>query len=141
MENQVIVENRYDVSAGVLWKAVTDKTEMKKWYFDLEEFTPEIGVEFQLWGESENRKYLHICKITEVVPGKKICYTWRYDGIPGETMVCFEIEEVDKENTNLILTHSGFSSFPSDNKDLSVENFKKGWTFILGTSLRKYLAK
>jgi uncharacterized protein YndB with AHSA1/START domain len=141
MENQVIVENRYDVSAGVLWKAVTDKTEMKKWYFDLEEFTPEIGVEFQFWGESENRKYLHICKITEVVPGKKICYTWRYDGIPGETMVCFEIEEVDKENTNLILTHSGFSSFPSDNKDLSVENFKKGWTFILGTSLRNYLAK
>jgi uncharacterized protein YndB with AHSA1/START domain len=92
MENEVSVEYSYHVSATVLWKAVTDNNEMKKWYFDLDEFIPEVGFEFRFWGESPNRKYLHICRITDIVCGKKICYTWRYDGIPGDKMVCFNIE-------------------------------------------------
>lgn len=140
MGNQVIIENRFEVQADQIWKAITNKNEMKKWYFDLENFIPEIGFEFQFLGETKTRKYLHICKIIEVVPKQKICYSWRYDEIPGETTVCFEIEQISKENTNLILTQKGFDSFPSDMEDLSIENFTKGWNFILGTSLRNYLA-
>ena len=33
-----------------IWKAITDKDEMKKWYFDFTEFTAEIGFEFQFYG-------------------------------------------------------------------------------------------
>ena len=54
---------------------------MKNWYFDLPEFKAELGFEFRFYGEGRNgEKYLHICTITEVYPGKN-------SHIPGDTMV------------------------------------------------------
>lgn len=112
---------------------------MKFWYFDLEAFEPEVGFEFSFWGGTEERQYLHNCKITEVVHGKKLCHTWSYEGIPGETNLCFEIESNIDGKTKLKLSHSGFETFPADNPDLDPKNFDEGWTHILGTSLKNYL--
>lgn len=139
MEKQVDIEKTYAVSAEKLWKTITDKDEMKQWYFDLEKFVPEVGFEFRFWGGTEENKYLHVCVITEVIPTKKICYSWVYEGIAGITHVCFEINKNTAASSILKLTHSGFETFPPDNKDLNIENFKKGWNFILGTSLKNYL--
>jgi uncharacterized protein YndB with AHSA1/START domain len=139
MESSVLKEYSYITAPEKIWKALTVKDEMKIWYFALEEFIPEVGFEFRFWGGTEKKQYLHICRITEVVFGKKLCYTWSYDGIPGETVLCFEIEKTDKETTNLKLSHSGFETFPKDNPDLAQKNFDEGWTYILGTSLKNYL--
>ncbi|HRX12227.1 MAG TPA: SRPBCC domain-containing protein [Draconibacterium sp.] len=139
MGESVIKEYSYKSTPEKLWKALTVKEQMKLWYFDIEEFKPEIGFEFRFWGGTETRQYLHICKITEVVFGKKLCHTWSYDGIPGETNLCFEIEQTGKETTNLKLSHSGFETFPKDNPDLAAKNFDEGWTYILGTSLKNYI--
>lgn len=139
MKNQVIKEYSYKTTPEKVWKALTEKDEMKLWYFDLEDFKPEVGFEFRFWGGTEKTQYLHICKITEVVDGKKLCYTWSYKGIKGETILCFEIEQTGKDSTKLKLTHFGFDSFPTDNPDLEPGNFDKGWTHILGTSLKNYL--
>jgi uncharacterized protein YndB with AHSA1/START domain len=49
----VIQEVVINASAAVVWKAITDKNEMKHWYFDLEEFKPEVGFEFQFYGGRE----------------------------------------------------------------------------------------
>ena len=138
MKTSVTKEYSYISTPEKIWKAITDKVEMKKWYFDLEEFIPEVGFEFNFWGGTEERQYLHNCKITEVIQGKKLCHTWSYDGIPGETILCFEIEAMDT-GTSLKLTHSGFETFPKDNPDLAPKNFDEGWTYILGTSLKSYL--
>lgn len=139
MGESVIKEYSYKSTPEKLWKALTVKEQMKLWYFDIEKFKPEIGFEFRFWGGTETRQYLHICKITEVVFGKKLCHTWSYDGIPGETNLCFEIEQTGKETTNLKLSHSGFETFPKDNPDLAPKNFDEGWTYILGTSLKNYI--
>jgi len=139
METRVVVENKFDVSDEKLWKAITNGEEMKLWYFDLEKFVPEAGFEFRFWGGTKENKYLHVCIITEVIPNRKICYSWRYDGIAGITHVCFEIERNTAGGSTLKLTHTGFETFPKDNKDLNIENFQKGWNFILGTSLKNYL--
>lgn len=141
MEKSVIKEYSYKTTPEKLWKALTDKDQMKLWYFDLEEFKPEVGFEFSFWGGTEKRKYLHNCKITEVIYGEKLCYTWSYDGISGETILCFEIEQTSKVTCKLKLSHSGFETFPLDNPDLTPKNFDEGWTFILETSLKNYLEK
>jgi hypothetical protein len=73
------------------------------------------------------------------VNAKKLCYTWSYDGIPGETNLCFEIELQTDGTTKLKLSHTGFETFPTDNADLDPKNFDGGWTSILGTSLKNYL--
>ena len=141
MNQEVKIQQEFRVSDKELWKAITDKEVMKNWYFDLEEFKPEVGFEFEFWGESETRKYLHFCKITEVKKGKRICYTWKYDQIPGSTLVCFEINPLPKNRSELILRHSGFETFPPEMNELKAENFEIGWTQIIKTSLKNFLEK
>lgn len=139
METKVLLEFSYKTTPEKIWKALTDKEEMKKWYFEVDEFLPEVGFEFRFWGESEERRYLHICEIREVIENKKLCHTWRYDGIEGNTDLCFEITDEGNQKTSVKLVHTGFETFPPDDSDLKIENFIEGWTSILGTSLKKYL--
>ena len=80
----------------------------------------------------------HLCKVTEVVPGKKLAYSWRYDGYPGDSLVTFELFETG-EKTRLKLTHAGLETFAHLNPDFAVSNFVEGWTHILGTSLKEFL--
>ncbi len=138
--NPVIVEETFSVSAGKIWNAITDKNEMKNWYFDLEEFRPEVGFEFRFWGGPEDgTKYLHICEITDVESQKLLAYNWRYDGYPGLTNVRFEITEISSSETKLKLSHAGLESFPADNPDFARSNFEEGWDAIIQTSLKNYL--
>ena len=123
-----------------VWKAITDKDEMKNWYFDLDEFRPEVGFEFQFYGGVEDRRYLHLCKITEVIENQKITYSWKYDGYVGESFVTFELFE-EGEKTKVRLTHAGVETFPQDNPDFAKENFVEGWNMIIGTLLKNYIEK
>lgn len=142
MENQpIVVEQIFPVSPETVWKAITDKDEMKIWYFDLPEFKPEIGFEFQFMGGSaEDRQYLHLCKITEVVPFKKLSHSWKYDDYDGNTLVTFELF-AENNQTRLKLIHTGLESFPAFVPDFARENFVVGWNWIIGTSLKEYLEK
>lgn len=140
MENTAfVIERTYQAPIETVWKAITSRDEMSQWYFNFQEFNPEIGFEFKfLSGPTEDRQYLHICKITEVIPEKKLAYSWRYVGYEGDTLVTFELF-ADGNQTKLKLTHEGFETFPTDNPDFSEENFAEGWTWIIGTSLKQYL--
>ena len=134
-----VIERTFNATVSKVWKAITDKDDMKKWYFDLAEFRLEVGFEFQFEaGKDPDCKYLHLCKITEVIPNKKLTYSWRYDGYAGNSFVTFELfPEGDK--TKLKLTHAGLETFPADAEDLKKKNFAEGWTQIIGTSLKEYL--
>lgn len=140
-QEPIIIERTYNASIENVWKAITDKNEMKQWYFDLAEFKPEVGFEFRFTGGTEGGvQYLHICEITEVIPEKKLTYSWRYDGYPGKSFVSFELfAEGDK--TRLKLTHEGLETFPADNPDFAQANFVAGWNHIVGVSLKEYLEK
>ena len=87
----IVVERTLDAPVARVWTALTNVTEMRQWYFDLKEFKPEIGFEFEFVVEHEGNTYHHLCKITEVIPQKRIAYTWRYKGEPGDSLVTFEL--------------------------------------------------
>lgn len=135
----IVVERTYNVPIAKVWTAITDKVEMKKWYFDLKEFKPEVGFEFRFWGgPDEQRQYEHICVVTEAVPGRKLKHSWRYEGYGGTSYVTWELyDEGDK--TLLIFTHEGLESFPDTNPDLARGNFVIGWDYLIGKSLKEYL--
>ncbi|WP_435353302.1 SRPBCC family protein [Emticicia sp. SJ17W-69] len=141
MENQpIIVERTLNASIAKVWKAITDKDEMKNWYFDLAEFKAEVGFKFQfMGGDTNGKQYLHLCEITEVIPEKKLTYSWRYDGYVGNSFVSFELSE--QENKTLLrLTHEGLETFPQGNPDFAKGNFAEGWNYIVNTALKNYLA-
>lgn len=136
----IIVERTLDATSEKVWQAITDKKQMKEWYFDFEEFKPEVGFQFQWYGYDGQKKWLHAGKITEVVPGKKLSYTWSYPGYDGESLVTFELF-AEGNKTRLKLTHKDIDTFPSDVPGLDIKNFIAGWTEIIGTLLPNYLAK
>ena len=134
----IVMERTLDAPVERVWTALTDVNEMRQWYFDLKEFKPEIGFEFEFVVEHEGNNYHHLCKVTEVIPQKKIAYTWRYKGEPGDSLVIFEIfPEGDK--TRLKLTHSGIETFPKT-PAYARKNFEAGWTAI-ATELEQFLGK
>lgn len=141
MKNEpFIIERTYHAPVTKVWKAITDKNEMKEWYFDIAEFKPEVGFEFHFSAGTAEKKYLHLCKITEVIPGKKLSYSWRYDGYPGNSEVTFELF-AEGDNTRLKLTHTGLETFPQDDPAFAVQSFASGWTQIIGTSLPAFVEK
>ena len=136
-----VIERTLNAPVSKVWKAITDKDEMKQWYFDLAEFKPEVGFEFRFNGQGKKgENYLHICKITEAVPEKKLTHNWSYDGYEGNSFVTFELTR-EGNKTKVKLTHAGLETFPIDHPDFAKENFAEGWTQIIGTSLKEFVEK
>jgi uncharacterized protein YndB with AHSA1/START domain len=133
-----IIERTYHAPIARVWQAISDKNQMKQWYFDLAEFKPEVGFEFQFYGGTEHKQYLHLCKITEVITNKKLSYTWRYDGYEGNSIVTFELFE-EGDQTRLKLTHEGLETFPMSNPDFASKNFEMGWTELIGSLLKRFV--
>lgn len=133
-----VIERVYNAPAEKVWHAITDREAMKQWYFDIKEFKPEPGFEFQFEGGTEEKSYVHLCKITEVIPNKKLTYSWRYEGYEGNSFVTWELFP-EGNRTRVRLTHEGLETFPASNPDFAKSNFEQGWTDILGDMLRKFV--
>ena len=133
----VVVERTVNAPVTRVWQALTDVEQMRVWYFDLKEFKPEVGFEFGFVVEHKSMTYDHRCRITEVIPEKKIAYSWRFEGHEGYSLVTFELfPEGDK--TRLKLTHEGLETFPRTSA-FARENFEQGWTELIGSELKQFV--
>jgi uncharacterized protein YndB with AHSA1/START domain len=135
----VVVERTLNATVARVWKALTDVEEMRQWYFDLKEFKPQVGFEFEFIVEHEGNTYHHLCRVTDVVPEKKIAYTWRYKGEPGDSLVTIELF-AQGDKTRLKLTHTGIETFPQT-PAYARKNFEAGWTAIIGSELKEFVEK
>ena len=135
----VVVELAFDAPVMRVWKALTDVNEVRQWYFDLKEFKPEVGFEFEFVVEHEGTTYHHLCRVTEVISQQKIAYTWRYKGEPGDSLVTFELFDVG-DKTRVKLTHTGIETFPKT-PAYARKNFEAGWTAIIGSELKQFVEK
>jgi uncharacterized protein YndB with AHSA1/START domain len=132
----VVIERTFNAPVARVWKTLTDVDQMRQWYFDLPEFKPEVGFEFEFVVEHEGNTYHHLCKVTEAIPQKKLAYTWRYKGEPGDSLVTFELVPKGGK-TRLKLTHEGLETFPRT-PAFKRENFNQGWA-ALASELQKFL--
>jgi uncharacterized protein YndB with AHSA1/START domain len=134
-----VIDRVYNAPVERVWEAITDNNKMKEWYFDIPDFKPEVGFEFTFDGGSEEKTYVHLCRVIEVIEGRKLSHTWRYQDYEGDSVVTWELfPEGDK--TRLVLTHTGLETFPPL-KDFAKENFATGWTDIVGRMLKEYVEK
>jgi len=140
IQEPIVIESTFDASADKIWQGITDKEQMKQWYFDLPDFKPEVGFSFDFEGGKDDKVYVHKCVVTEVVPKKRLSYSWHYEGYPGKSLVSFELLR-DGTATTFRLIHSGIETFPANNPDFAKENFSIGWNYIIGTSLKSFLDK
>jgi uncharacterized protein YndB with AHSA1/START domain len=134
-----VIERTFDAPVALVWKAISNKNDMQQWYFDLAEFRPEEGFEFEFTVEHEGMKHCHRCRVTDVIPQKRLAYTWRYEGHPGDSLVTLELLSEGKK-TRLRLTHIGLETFPPL-PSFARKNFSRGWTQLIGTSLKEFVEK
>ncbi|GIZ08160.1 SRPBCC domain-containing protein [Flavobacterium sp. UMI-01] len=143
MENKnVIIERVFNAPISLVWKAITEKELLKKWYFEVSDFKPEIDFEFEFSGQGlKGENYLHKCKILEVEPLRKLKHSWTYENFEGYSTVTFELSEEGNNKTKIQLTHEGLGSFPTSNPDFAKENFVNGWTYLIHTALKDFVEK
>ncbi len=138
-DDPIIVEQFFNRSIESVWKAITEVDQMRQWFFEnIPKFKPEVGFETQFNVQSQDRNFLHMWKVTEVVPLRLIRYNWKYEGYPGNSYVVFELF---KEN-NLIklrLTAQVLEDFPQDIPEFKRESCIEGWTYFIKKSLKEFL--
>jgi uncharacterized protein YndB with AHSA1/START domain len=135
-----IIERTFNAPVARVWAALTDKEEIKRWSFTIASFEPVVGYEFSFWGGTETNGYTHLCQITDVIPERKLAYTWRYENIIGITRVSFELFP-EGSKTRLRLTHEGLENLAHAGPDFARTNFMAGWTSILDQGLAPLFAE
>jgi uncharacterized protein YndB with AHSA1/START domain len=137
--DKLVFERTYDAPIEKVWKAITDKNQMKQWYFELDQFRAEKGFQFSFYGERDGTKFLHKCEVLEANPVTRLSYSWRYEGYPGNSVVTFDLSATGKHRTRLVLTHSGLDSLVQGHTDFKRDDFEAGWNQIAGESLRNFV--
>lgn len=141
MHENVKVSVMVNAPVEKVWNALTEKEEMKKWYFDISDFELKEGNAFNFYEPGEERKYHHHCEIVEIIPQKKLKHSWMYPDISKEkTLVKWELSP-ENGGTKITLTHKGLENFQHLGKDFQIESFQKGWEEILGKSLKNFVEK
>ncbi len=136
----IIIEQLLNAPVGKVWEAITELRHMKSWYMNaLTDFRAEAGFETRFTVHHEGKEFIHLWKVTEVIPRKRISYEWKYAGYPGNSLVIFELSALDRR-TKVKLTHTGLESFlPDRHPELGRGNFLAGWTALIGTSIGQFL--
>jgi uncharacterized protein YndB with AHSA1/START domain len=132
----LVIERTIDAPVAQVWQALTTLEGMSRWFFDLKAFEPSAGFEFGFAVEHQGATYSHQCKVTEVVPQKKLAFTWRYQGHEGNSLVTFELSASGKK-TKLKLAHEGLETFPQTSQ-FARKNFEGGWNHI-SSALQDYV--
>lgn len=140
-EKPITVEQTFDASAEEVWKAITELDLMRQWYFEnIPAFIPVVGFKTEFNVVSDGRNFLHKWRITEVIPGKVITYSWQFEEYPGEGLVEFNISS-EKNKTKLRLTNYVLEDFPDNVPEFTRESCHGGWTYFINERLKEFLEK
>ncbi|MBD3332417.1 SRPBCC domain-containing protein [candidate division GN15 bacterium] len=138
-DDPVVVEQTFDVSVEQLWQAITDVTQMRQWFFEnIPSFEPEVGFETRFNIETGERDFLHVWRISEVVPSRLISCDWRYEGYAGNQLVTFELFD-EGNQSRLRLTATVREGFQEGIPEFTREACLGGWQYFIQQSLKAYL--
>ena len=120
-----------DATPEVVFKALTDEKELVEWMPTSAKMDARVGgeYEFRYYWPERNVDSTSWRKILELVPNRKLSYTWnaRKSGSPmpfNASIVTWILEELPEGKTRVTLTHSGESKEVRQDRD-------RGWTHFL----------
>ena len=135
----IVVEQAFEASPEAVWGAITERKQMIQWFFDnIPEFKADVGFETRFTVETGQRRFTHLWRITEVVPGRKIVYDWRYAEYSGVGTVSFEVLD-EGPGTRVRVTNEGLESFPPEVPEFAPESCEGGWKYFIQGNLKNFL--
>jgi len=119
----------YPHPAELVWDYLTKPELLAQWLMP-SEFQPTVGYEFQFRGNPKpdlNFDGVFYCKVLEVIPPKKLSYTWQFgpgNGVLHNSVVNWTLTPKE-DGTELLLVHNGFDE---SSEILPIfEGMTKGW--------------
>lgn len=137
-KKEIIIEEIMDAVVGKVWKAITTKEDLNRWFFEIDDFELRNGFVFTFYEGGEEQKYKHTCKIVDIVFQEKFSFTWEYPDIVGCSVVTFYLYP-EKGKTKVKLVHEGIDSLPANKPDFNFTGLEDGWKEIIGISLKEYV--
>lgn len=135
----IIVSEDFNVTTVTVWSAITQVEQMREWFFEnIPDFKPQVGFKTSFPVQSTNREFIHVWKIVEVIPERKITYDWSYENIEGSGNVIFELFDI-KGGCQLTLTNTGLDSFPDNIPEFNRQSCLDGWNYFIKDRLSNYL--
>jgi uncharacterized protein YndB with AHSA1/START domain len=131
MKRDLKLQAFYPQSPEKVWQALTDKDAMAEWLMIASDFEPIVGHKFSFRAKPQpGWDGTVACEITEIVPLKRIAYTWKSGGNSILTTLVTWTLEPEAGGTRLRLEHTGFHGM-------------HGWvaSFILQSGWRHMLKK
>jgi len=140
-EPSIVVEHAFRLPVDTVWKAITEHSRMVRWFFgNLPDFRAEVGFETQFNIHNDGRDFLHLWRVTKVVPLRKITTHWSFEGYQGESLVTFELSP-GNDRTNLIVTNTVLADFDDSIPEFRRESCRAGWEYFIQKSLNDYLSR
>ncbi|GGA98952.1 SRPBCC family protein [Puia dinghuensis] len=133
-----VMERVFDAPVDCVWKALTVRDQIRDWFMSIDGFEPEEGYEFTLVAMNNGKRYVHFCRVTEVIDQRRLTYSFRFQNTNGITFVTWELFP-EGEKTRLRLTHEGLERIAHAGADYARQNFVEGWTYFF-TKLTQILS-
>jgi len=139
MKRDVKLEAFYPHSPEKVWRALTDKDAIAEWLMTASDFEPRLGHKFSFRAKPQpGWDGTVACEITEIIPLRRIAYTWKSGGnnIPT-TMVTWTLEP-EEGGTRVRLEHSGFQGMHGWVASFILQS---GWKRMLKTKVPAVLSR
>jgi len=118
---QIRKELMINAPVAKVWEHLTDPARIAGWFMPTD-FKPEAGSPFVLNSHCSGQVS---CVVKEVVPQRKLVYTFKPPQLSSESLVTFLLEEIDR-TTRLTLIHSGFEKLKPEETGI-IDEFDQGW--------------
>ena len=131
-KNYDIIKKEIVIKASVdkVYAALIDPEQLIQWFPNIATIEPWTGgrIFFRFSKEITKEKKDHdvIGTIINIIPNKELSYTWNFTTKPEynkNTIVTWKLEQLDNDNTKIILIHSGFTNLDR----IQYDEHNEGW--------------
>lgn len=148
---QVTIVRTFPAPVQRLWDAFTNGADMLRWHSPEGMTNPHVEVDLRVGGKyavtmeyDETGEQVTVRGIYKVIEKPnpsagsgqaKLVYSWKWDGSDEETEVTVLFRAVSDSETEVVLTHAGFSLHPAASdvaNNWTHESHKQGWTSAFG---------
>lgn len=128
-QSTLTVKRIVNANPETIFEALTDEKIMEKWFYADPEgkgatvkTNASVGGKFQIDMHSQKETYSHTGEFKEVIPNKKLVFTWNSHAVE-DTVVTITLNET-KDGTEITLVHE---FLPSEEM---IQGHNKGWNVI-----------
>ena len=130
---------RFAAPVERVFDAWSSSTEVSRWFAPGDMRVPEANIDFRPGGryrivmqETDGAQHIVTGEYHEIVPNRRLAFTWQWEGSDAVTFVELEFNAIDAQRTDLKLVHTRFAT--EEQRD----HHGKGWGGCL-VNLRAYV--